>query len=57
MKRAALAATTVALLVTAAEASAGSFVVGSGASVDLGTGSLALGCADLRVAGNPTGNG
>ena len=30
---------------------AGKVTVGSGASVDLGTGSLDLGCADLTVAG------
>ena len=49
MKRAALAA---ALLVVATGAGAGQFTVGSGASVDLGTGSLDLGCADLTVGGS-----
>ncbi len=31
-------------------ASAGNLTVGSGATFDLGTGSLALGCADLDIA-------
>ncbi len=48
MRRAAAAA---AFLALATGASAGQFTVGSGASLDLGTGSLDLGCADLTVAG------
>ena len=51
MRRAVLAAAGALLLTIATGASAGSFVVGSGASVDLGTGTLDLGCADLSVAG------
>jgi hypothetical protein len=47
----AFAVTTTALLGLAAPALAGVVSVGSGASVDLGTGSLALGCADLTVTG------
>lgn len=43
-----------ALLALATSASAGTFTVGSGASLDLGTGSLALGCADLDVLGSFT---
>jgi hypothetical protein len=35
----------------AAPASAGNLTVGAGSTLDLGTGSLALGCADLDVAG------
>ncbi len=51
MRRAALA-TVVAALLTLANPSVASVVtVGSGASVDLGTGSLDLGCADLTVGG------
>ncbi len=41
----------VASLALSAPALAGTFLVGSGSGVDLGTGSLALGCADLDVAG------
>ncbi len=40
-----------ALLVAATGASAGQLSVGSGASVDLSTGNLDLGCADLSVTG------
>ena len=50
MRRAALAATTALLAITTG-ASAGQLTVGSGASLDLGTGSLDLGCADLTVTG------
>jgi hypothetical protein len=49
MRRATLAAA--ALLVAATGASAAQLTVGSGASLDLGTGSLDLGCADLTVGG------
>ena len=49
MKRAARA--WLAVLGIASSASAGTVMVGSGAAVDLGTGSVALGCADLDVAG------
>ena len=49
MRRAFLAVA--ALLTLATAASAGQVTVGSGSSVDLGTGSLDLGCADLSVAG------
>ena len=41
----------VALLALASAASASQFTVGNGASVDLGTGALGLGCANLNVAG------
>jgi hypothetical protein len=41
----------IALLALSGPAMAGTFTVGSGASLDLGTGSLALGCADLDVMG------
>ena len=40
-----------AVLLLAAPALAGNLTVGSGASLDLSTGSLALGCADLDVLG------
>jgi hypothetical protein len=40
-----------ALLLLPAGALAGNLTVGSGSSLDLGTGSLALGCADLDVLG------
>jgi hypothetical protein len=43
-----------AVLLLAAPALAGNLTVGSGASLDLGTGSLALGCADLDVLGTFT---
>ena len=46
-----VAAMAAAFLTLATGASAGELTVGSGASVDLGTGSLDLGCADLTVAG------
>jgi hypothetical protein len=49
MRRAFLAVA--ALLTLATAASAGQVTVGSGSSVDLGTGSLDLGCADLTVGG------
>lgn len=49
MKRA--ARVWLAVLGIASSASAGTVMVGSGAAVDLGTGSVALGCADLDVAG------
>jgi hypothetical protein len=49
MRRATLAAA--ALLVAATGASAAQLTVGSGASINLGTGSLDLGCADLTVGG------
>ena len=49
MRSATLAAA--AILAVATGASAGQLSVGSGASVDLGAGSLALGCANLSVAG------
>ena len=51
MRRAALATVVAAVLVFATGASAAQLTVGSGASVDLGTGSLDLGCADLTVGG------
>ena len=51
MRRATLATVVAAVLVVATGASAAEFSVGSGASVDLGTGSLDLGCADLSVGG------
>jgi len=51
MRRATLATVVAAVLVVATGASAAEFSVGSGASVDLGTGSLDLGCADLTVGG------
>ncbi len=38
----------------AATASAGTVTVGSGSTLDLGTGSMALGCADLTVTGTLT---
>jgi hypothetical protein len=41
----------------ASSAQAGTLLVGSGATVDLGTGSLALGCADLDVAGTFSAGG
>ena len=52
MKRAvfAIVATTL-VLGLAAPASAGTLTVGVGSTFDLGTGSLALGCADLAVTG------
>ncbi len=40
-----------AFLALATGASAAQFTVGSGATLDLGTGSLDLGCADLTVGG------
>jgi hypothetical protein len=56
MRRAArVGALTAALLMAASLADAAEFVVGSGGSVDLGTGSLDLGCADLTVAGTFAG--
>ena len=51
MRRAALSAAVATLLALAGGASAAEFSVGAGASVDRGTGSLDLGCADLSVAG------
>ena len=51
MRRAALGAAVATLLALAGGASAAQLSVGSGASVDLGTGSLDLGCADLTVGG------
>jgi hypothetical protein len=52
MQRTALAAAACVLaLGLAAPASAGKLTVGAGATFDLGTGSLALGCADLEVTG------
>ena len=52
MRRAAGLLTLAAALLTAASlASAAELAVGSGAALDLGTGSLDLGCADLNVAG------
>jgi hypothetical protein len=48
-----LAACAIALCLSAS-ASAGKLTVGAGSAVDLGTGSLALGCADLEVAGTFT---
>ncbi len=52
MRRAALAVTTAAILLAAGSgAGAGKLSVGSGATLDLGTGSLDLGCADLTVGG------
>ncbi len=52
MRRVALAAlAAAAVLSLAAAASAGVVSVGSGAALDLGTGSLDLGCADLTVGG------
>jgi hypothetical protein len=42
------------LALCAAPALAGNLTVGSGSSLDLGTGSLALGCADLDVLGTLT---
>ena len=51
MRRATLATVVAAVLVVATGARAAEFSVGSGASVDLGTGSLDLGCADLTVGG------
>ncbi len=51
MRRATLATIMAAVLVFATGASAAQLTVGSGASVDLGTGSLDLGCADLTVGG------
>ena len=38
-------------------ASAAEFAVGAGASVDLGTGALALGCSDLTVTGTLSAGG
>lgn len=56
MKRNKLAAIAVsAALALSAPAWAGTFTVGANSSVDLGTGSLALGCADLDVLGSFTG--
>jgi hypothetical protein len=55
MKRAGLAAAvSVIVLGLAAPASAGNLTVGAGSTLDLGTGSLALGCADLDVSGTLT---
>ena len=55
MKRAGLAiAVSAIVLGLAAPASAGNLTVGAGSTLDLGTGSLALGCADLDVAGTLT---
>ena len=52
MRRAALAAATAAVALTlSAPVPAAQVTVGTGASVDLGTGSLDLGCADLTVGG------
>ena len=51
MRRAPFGIVATALLAFATAASAGQFTVGTGAIVDLGTGSLDLGCADLTVAG------
>ena len=52
MRRASgLGSVVAALLMAASVANASDFVVGSGAALDLGTGSLDLGCADLNVAG------
>ena len=51
MRLAALGAVVATLLALAGGASAAEFSVSSGASLDLGTGSLDLGCADLSVAG------
>ncbi len=51
MRRAALGAAVAILLALAGGASAAQLTVGSGASLDLGTGSLDLGCADLTVGG------
>ena len=51
MRRSTLAAAGAAWLTFATGASAGEFSVGSGASLDLGTGSVDLGCADLTVTG------
>jgi hypothetical protein len=52
MRRTALAAAASAIgLGLAAPATAGNLTVGTGSSLDLGTGSLALGCADLDVSG------
>jgi hypothetical protein len=46
--------TSLILLGLAAPASAGNLTIGTGSTVDLGTGSAALGCADLDVAGTLT---
>jgi hypothetical protein len=55
MKRTLLAvAAFLPLFAGAARAPAGTFEVGSGATLDLSTGSLALGCADLDVIGTLT---
>ncbi len=52
MKRTKLVSTLAALaLVASAPALAGTFTVGSGSNLDFGTGSTALGCADLDVLG------
>ncbi len=51
MRRAPLGAAVAILLALAGGANAAELSVGSGASVDLSTGSLDLGCADLTVAG------
>ena len=51
MRRATLGIVVAALLTLGTGASAAQFAVGSGASVDLGTGSLDLGCVDLDVSG------
>ena len=52
MKRAGLAAAATAILLgVSAPASAGNVTVGAGSTLDLGSGSLALGCADLDVTG------
>ena len=51
MRRAAFAAAAAMLVSAATGASAAQLVVGTGASFDLGTGSLDLGCADLTVTG------
>jgi hypothetical protein len=45
------------LLALSAPSLAGTLTVGSGSSVDLGTGSLALGCADLDVLGTLSAGG
>jgi len=55
MKRTALAAAaSIIALGLALPASAGNLTVGAGSTLDLGTGILALGCADLDVAGTLT---
>jgi hypothetical protein len=47
----ATSAAAAAFLAVATGASAGEFNIGAGATLDLGTGSLDLGCADLTVGG------